>query len=103
MGGPAELAAVGAPLSASERKELVRLRSKVTTLTAENASLTVQVSHLTGAEGDAVKLGVLTTKAEMAEKLLEQFKAGLESGLAMATCHRLCASPPPSAAVAKPP
>ena len=49
-------------------------------------------------EGTAVKLGVLTTKAEMAEKLLEQFKAGLESGLAMATGHGLRIATPLSAA-----
>ena len=74
------------------------MRASARTLTAENASLTAQVSHLTGVEGTAVKLGVLTTKAEMAEKLLEQFKAGLQSGLAMATGHGLRIATPLSAA-----
>ena len=39
---------------------------------------------LTEGKGIEVKMGILTTKAEMAEKLLEQFQAGLERGLSMA-------------------
>ena len=90
-------------MSASERVELGRLREAVDGLTKQNATLTTQIALLTEGKGDAVKMGMLTTKAEMSEKMLEQFKAGLEAGLAMATGHGLRASPPPSAAVAGPP
>ena len=39
-------------------------------------------------------MGVLTTKAEMAEQLLTQFQAGLERGLAMISGHGLRFTPP---------
>jgi hypothetical protein len=42
-------------------------------------------------------MGILTTKAEMSEKMLQQFQAGLERGLSMVSGHGLQFSPPSSA------
>ena len=82
---------------ASESTEIGQLRVANAQLTTENAQLSAKIELLTGGNADAVKMGMLTTKAEMSEKLLEQFQAGLERGLAMVTGHGLRFSPPPSA------
>ena len=63
------------------------------------------LSFLTQGAASDVKLAMLQTKAEMAEKLLVQFQAGLEKGLAMASAMAsgIRFSPPPSASMAGPP
>ena len=84
---------------------VAELTAQVSKLREEKAELVTKLSFLTqGAESD-VKLAMLQTRAEMAEKLLVQFQAGLEKGLAMASAisSGIRFSPPPSAGMAGPP
>jgi len=74
----------GTTLSSDERTELQRLRSR-----SENATLTAKIDMLTEGKGADIKMAELATKAEMAEKLLAQFQAGLEKGIAMASGMRI--------------
>jgi hypothetical protein len=87
--------------SASNRATIEELVNGVTASTElhklriENAQLLAKLDVITAGQTNEVRLGILTTKAEMAEKLLEQFQAGLERGLQMMSGHPVRFTSPP--------
>lgn len=95
--GSAQMAAQSTnALSAKEREELLALRQEV-------AALKARLDDAQGSSSAKERMAELITKAEMSEKLLKQYQAGLEKGLEMASSLRFGLHTPASAAGAGPP
>ena len=99
---PASAAAAKRPAqSASNHATIDTPLNGVTALTelqklrVENAQLLAKLDVVTAGQSNEVRLGILTTKAEMAEKLLEQFQAGLERGIQMMSGQPVRFTSPP--------